>query len=605
MLTYLNPRRGLAILTFGVIAIALGMAFPLARTDSQLVAQQALPDEVLFTTNIIFDHSAPTQNPGSPPEIQPFYQDSDGIDLGRWIAKDLHHKGGGVDLKHDADSGEYVWKCPVASGGVLPQRSGSPSRNEPALYDVEKFASTVIHVRFQWPVVGSWEGIKEAEIWAEPIASALPPPPGMTAWPPLPKLVLSETKEDGTAHVKVEFEKKDHATAAGVSKGISLPGGYLKFKPEAGYTIPAAMWRFVDVKWQWKAKDIVYHGNGGGPAQMDFDVSGPHRIYMTRKAPRAPWVNEAVKKDNPSTKALDFLFDKCEVQGVSDFSTMGNNIATYLHRKDSGHGLEYDHVYGAAGYIRQRSGGFGLPPGAPSNAPLNRFGVAGSSTTGIVEFNIDAFIDKSGFGKRPSDERLGRRPGGGDWPERDSNHVGCYDCAASMTAFLALCGADVHYRHMQPFGYLKPLAFCATGTVCNNPYFNKPGVVPNALVGNNDLMSQRNPDGLQKRTAFGNHAFSSISAGGSETKLYDWNAGPALNLGVSGYISDTIDKSIPDEVEFSGSWPSPPPAIPGSVTNWNQPIAGTADHITSPGRFLIRINDIRKTHYDPGETPYD
>lgn len=588
--SHITRVPGLRVLFFVVVALGCSIVTleneRETRSSRPLKAQGGVGaggDIVIYVTNIVFDHKPATSVVDPPAE-------SDAIDLNHSEKVKLKHKGsGGAFTAGDAgpsNIGEYIWPCPPVVGGQPQSRTAAPSRNEPALYEDSRLydSDTRIKVRFQWPNAGSIPKVKKAVITAE----FVPPSPSIGV--NLPSLVRAPASAGGQPGTHVEFETS--GANAGISKSSAGGHGFVDFMPKSGQGSLTGNWKITGGKWKWTAKYVLLDGQaedptkeglGGDPASHDFETTGPHLVYTVLDVPRndTGWSVMADKDNNPSVYALDFLFDKCGIQGTTTHTSAADKIADYLHREQNGHGLQYDHTYGGPGYTHGwRISDLILPSGAPDRA---EFKIVGPSANVSGTLDLEAYIGKSGFGKKPD-----RAPANS--ASRDRNLVNCYDCALAVTVLTGLTGSQAKARFMQPFGYINTLYFCGTPAVqSNHPFHKEPMYANIAIAGGDDLDVHKDFNDKLKRSRFANHAFCTIESASTE-KVWDCNVGnPGAIRGsdLSSYFSGAIDQSLSDsnlnfnEVRYNLSISTTPP------TSWTQPIAGTSSNMTTTANFKV------------------
>jgi len=106
-------------------------------------------------------------------------------------------------------------------------------------------------------------------------------------------------------------------------------------------------------------------------------------------------------------------------------------------------------------------------------------------------------------------------------------NVNCYDQAGivQIGLGLGLNGAST-WKYMKPYGFINTTDLIGVGT-CNNPFYTSNNT--KAVIGNNDA----------NRTAFGNHAFISVTS--KNSRIADACAGPHL---ATESLSDYVDASI-------------------------------------------------------------
>lgn len=178
-----------------------------------------------------------------------------------------------------------------------------------------------------------------------------------------------------------------------------------------------------DIAWRW------YYRCPGDLCWRSIPQTTRHRIYVTLRAPPAPW-SQTVPVDNPWTWALDYAIDQASTRGLNDEKPAASRIVQHVN----GEPLAYDIMSGAPRYY---SGGM---------------------------FQISAWL--GGFA--------------------NGTTVNCYDCASAVTTFANVVGARLQYNYHSPFGYLKHVFPIGRGE-CNNPFYGSAAAPYNVpIVAQND-----------------------------------------------------------------------------------------------------------------------
>ncbi len=159
------------------------------------------------------------------------------------------------------------------------------------------------------------------------------------------------------------------------------------------------------------------------------------------------------------SEALRFLCGKVGVEGENDGDSVAAKITTYCH---GSHRLKYDTNGGASRY-----------------GPVLEGGV----------FKMERYI------------------------KRDSERCNCYDQAGAVQAFSLAVGAQVSWRRMNPYGFIKPTKLVGFKALCNNPFFDS----DESLI----FLGPGDPR-VKLRDPFSRHAFCANSA----QNILDACAGP-------------------------------------------------------------------------------
>lgn len=225
--------------------------------------------------------------------------------------------------------------------------------------------------------------------------------------------------------------------------------------------------------------------NDTAGSSCKMNETGPHTVYTIFSEPKPPWNNTYGNRNqqNAWTNALEFAIVKAGAQGASDDKAALSAITQYLH---GGHGMRYDTILGAAHFLDGDSGGM----------------------MKLSNYILDVLV-------------------------RKENSVNCYDQAGAVVAIGTLCGIEVEYVYMKPFGYINEVDLVGIGK-CNNPFFEDPGYKPhtNAIEGADCI----------RRSSFGNHAFAMIRG-----DVFDACAGPVCGEALGQYTNMVIDVSTIDE----------------------------------------------------------
>lgn len=145
--------------------------------------------------------------------------------------------------------------------------------------------------------------------------------------------------------------------------------------------------------------------------------------------------------------------------------------------------------------------------------------------------------------------------------------INCYDLAGILQIAVGLAPeVKCAWKFMAPFGYLLQTNLIGVGC-CNNPFYQSNNTTP--IIGNNDV----------RRTAFGNHAFLSITSDAKH--IADACAGPhVVSEDLQGYIKAAIQEAGtgPGQTTLYDEW-------------WNYP--GTvADVVSATGITSINARSL-------------
>ncbi len=308
--------------------------------------------------------------------------------------------------------------------------------------------------------------------------------------------------------------------AAGISVG---PNGSQYVNFQLASPVPAMFGEYT-VRYRFTLRNPKLDNGAGDMGPQDllvtFDELSRIDVYSSFEMPAAPWNDSGYtgsEKTTPWVTALAFLAYPCGCADQSNLLVAADRTVKHLfwgHTGTSGHGMKYEHELGDGGF--------------------------NAMSEGVGSFNLTQYMTKWKNG-------------------RTFNTVNCTDQACAVHTLLQLAWPGqtqavymkgYHNNQEKWFGYVNRAQFVG-GVEANNPFYANDAYVSTPIVGDDDLMSQKDANGKMKRSAFQYHAAVRIGS----SIMVDACMGAALpgaGLSLNEYLNQYRDTSTQAEQSIGG-----------------------------------------------------